>query len=155
MEGDQSILKGCRDIRSNSALLRAVKASNKDAFIVYKPHPDVESGNRKGAVDEATLEQCVDRVETKRHFLDCLDECDELHTMTSLSGFEAILRDKKVVTYGMPFYAGWGLTEDRQTCDRRTAKRTIDELVYLCLAVYPRYADLNSGEFIRAADAVD
>lgn len=149
VEGDQSILKGCKeDVRSNSALLRSVKHSNAESYIVYKPHPDVVSGNRQGAVDGATLNHCADIVEGKRHFLDCLDECDELHTMTSLSGFEAILRDKRVVTYGMPFYAGWGLTEDRHVCDRRSAKRTIDELLYICVAVYPRYADLESGEFV-------
>ncbi len=88
VEGDQSILKGCRNISSNSELLREVKATNSDAVIVFKPHPDVESGNRKGAVDEAALEQCVDKIETKNHLLECLDACDELHTMTSLSGFE-------------------------------------------------------------------
>ena len=154
VEGDQSILKGSRDIVSNAQLLLAVKASSKEACIVYKPHPDVESGNRQGTVDEATLEKCVERVETTRHFLDCLNECDELHTMTSLSGFEGILRGKKVVTYGMPFYAGWGLTEDRQVCDRRTARLTVDQLIYLCLAVYPRYADLESGEFVSVEQLI-
>jgi len=53
--------------------------------------------------------------------------------MTSLSGFEALLRDKKVVTYGSPFYAGWGLTEDHAVTERRCRRRTLEELIYLAL----------------------
>ena len=76
------------------------------------------------------------------------DRCDELHTMTSLAGFEALMRGKPVVTYGLPFYAGWGLTEDVQKCERRTRKRTLDELVYMTLIAYPRYLDIDSGEYM-------
>ena len=68
--------------------------------------------------------------------------------MTSLTGFEALLRGKRVVTYGLPFYAGWGLTEDELVCERRTRTRTLDELVYLTLIAYPRYLHVDSGEFI-------
>ena len=35
---------------------------------------------------------------------------DEVHTLTSLTGFEALLRGIEVHAYGGPFYAGWGLT---------------------------------------------
>ncbi|MGQ7845712.1 capsular polysaccharide biosynthesis protein [Granulosicoccus sp. 3-233] len=154
VEGDQSILRGGKDVRSNGGLLTAVRKANPDAFIVYKPHPDVVSGNRKGEVNDSILNSCVDRVESVRHFLDCLHECDELHTMTSLSGFEAILRDVPVVTYGMPFYAGWGITTDTLTCARRRGERTVDELVYLCLVAYPHYVDLDSGEFISVEQLI-
>lgn len=155
VEGDQSIIRGGRDVKSNGGLLTAVRKANPDSFIVYKPHPDVASGNRKGEVEAGILNSCVDRVEASRHFLDCLNECDELHTMTSLSGFEAIMRDIPVVTYGMPFYAGWGITRDTLTCARRKGDRTVDELVYLCLIAYPHYVDLDSGEFITVEQLID
>ncbi len=155
VEGDQSILRGGKDVRSNGGLLTAVRKANPDAFIVYKPHPDVVSGNRKGDVNASILNSCVDRVESLRHFLDCLYECDELHTMTSLSGFEAILRDVPVVTYGMPFYAGWGITTDTLTCARRKGTRSVDELVFLCLIAYPHYVDLASGEFISVEQLIE
>ena len=45
---------------------------------------------------------------------------DEVHTITSLVG--QIRHRKKVITYGLPFYAGWGLTEDRISCPRRKRK---------------------------------
>ena len=65
--------------------------------------------------------------------------------MTSLTGFDALLRGKKVVTYGQPFYAGWGLTEDRAknatAFERRQRRLTLDELVAGALLHYPIYWD--------------
>jgi capsular polysaccharide export protein len=67
---------------------------------------------------------------------------DEVHVNTSLAGFEALLRLKPVTTYGVPFYAGWGLTRDLGDVPaRRTRKRTLDELVAAALLLYPRYLD--------------
>ena len=154
VEGDQSIIRGTQSIKSNTELLTQVRASNPDDFIVYKPHPDVVSGNRQGAVTAELTDKLADRVEVTRGFTSCLDDSDELHTMTSLSGFEALLRHKKVVTYGMPFYSGWGLTTDLYQCDRRRTARTIDELVFVSLIMYPHYIDLKSGEFVTAEQIV-
>jgi len=71
---------------------------------------------------------------------------DEVHVNTSLAGFEALLRDKRVTTYGVPFYAGWGLTNDLGPVPtRRTARRSIDELVAAALILYPRYFDPVTG----------
>src|SRR3954451_8638508 len=71
---------------------------------------------------------------------------DEVHVNTSLAGFEALLRGKRVATYGVPFYAGWGLTRDfGPVPSRRTAKRTVDELVAATLLLYPRYLDPVTG----------
>jgi capsular polysaccharide export protein len=67
---------------------------------------------------------------------------DALHVLTSLAGFEALLRGKQVVTHGVPFYAGWGLTDDLGAVpDRRTARRSLAELVAAVLILYPRYLD--------------
>ena len=80
---------------------------------------------------------------------------DEVHVNTSLAGFEALLRGKAVTTYGVPFYAGWGLTNDLGPVPaRRTAKRTIDELVAATLLVYPRYLDPVTGLPCPAETAV-
>jgi capsular polysaccharide export protein len=74
--------------------------------------------------------------------------------MTSLVGFEGLLRGKIVVTYGYPFYAGWGLTTDRIVSDRRSRKLTLDELVTGVLIRYPRYISPNTGEYARPEDIV-
>lgn len=155
VEGDQSVLRGGVGISNNTELLTEVRSSNPEAYITYKPHPDVVSGNRKGAVNTDTTDNLVDCVELQGRFLDCLDDCDELHTLTSLSGFEAILRNKAVVTYGLPFYAGWGLTIDRCKCERRLTTRSIEELAFICLVAYPHYLDLSSGEFVSVEQLID
>jgi capsular polysaccharide export protein len=84
-----------------------------------------------------------------------LVQVDEVHTMTSLMGYEALIRGVKVVCHGLPFYAGWGLTEDRLVCERRTRQLTIDELVYGTLISYPRYFSYERNCFIEPEHAID
>lgn len=145
VEDDASIRLGCTHVRTNLALLQAARARNPGAFIVYKPHPDVRSGNRKGRVFSAQAHAWADHIEQHASLISCLDACDEIHTMTSQAGFDALLRGKKVVTYGQPFYAGWGLTHDEAkggvALARRKRLRTLDELVAAALLRYPVYWD--------------
>ncbi|MEZ5536434.1 MAG: capsular polysaccharide biosynthesis protein [Thiolinea sp.] len=147
VEDDASIRKGCRDISSNTALLREVRNSHPDAYIIYKPHPDVVSGNRKGRVADKVMQACSDLVLDDVSITDCLELADEVHTMTSLVGFEGLLRNKVVVCYGLPFYAGWGLTRDRHTIGRRSRLLNIDQLVAATLILYPRYINWQTGAF--------
>ncbi|MEZ5541705.1 MAG: capsular polysaccharide biosynthesis protein [Pseudomonadota bacterium] len=149
VETDASIRQGSVDIRTDAELLRAVRAAAADAWVIYKPHPDVVSGNRDGVAGSGDLGG-YDQLVTDSGIVACLDAADEVHTMTSLTGFEALLRGKRVVTYGLPFYAGWGLTEDRHKLERRKRRLTLDELVAGCLMRYPRYLDLSSGHFTTA-----
>ncbi len=145
VEDDASIRLGCTSVRTNLDLLSAVRKARPDAFIVYKPHPDVLSLNRKGRVALAAAREYADHVEAGVSVVSCIDACDEVHTMTWLTRFDALLRGKKVVTYGQPFYAGWGLTEDRAenaaAFERRQRRLTLDELVAGALLYYPIYWD--------------
>ncbi|MFN3537332.1 MAG: capsular polysaccharide biosynthesis protein, partial [Brevundimonas sp.] len=153
VENDQSILKGCADIRTNAGLVAAVRADHPDAFLIYKNHPDVLAGNRPGMLDGAALD-VVDASADGLDIIQCLDHADRLATLTSLSGFEAVLRGKPVTTYGTPFFAGWGLTEDRVPCLRRTRRATLDELVAAALILYPVYVAPN-GWPCEAEDLVE
>lgn len=155
VEDDASIRLGCLDIRTNEALLAAARASSPDAFVVWKPHPDVTSGNRRGTVPLAVANRYADLVVTDVALGACLAVVDEVHTMTSLVGFEALLRRLKVVVYGMPFYAGWGLTTDRHVCSRRTRTLELDELVAGALLRYPRYVHPSTREFTSPEAIVD
>lgn len=144
VEDDASIRYGCPGIRTNADLLAAARAAHPDAYIVYKPHPDVVSGNRAGHIPPSRLEAYADHVETVRSVIGCIEACDVVHTMTSLTGYDALLRDKRVVVYGVPFYAGWGLTDDIAEADafaRRGRQLTLDELVAGTLLKYPLYWD--------------
>lgn len=145
VEDDASIRFGCAGIRSNRELLEAARSACPEAFIVYKPHPDVLSGRRAGAVSAKDLARWADHVETELSVVSCIEASDEVHTLTSLTGFDALLRGKHVVTYGMPFYAGWGLTQDcgpEGPAHRRRLRRLhLDELVAGALLRYPLYWD--------------
>jgi capsular polysaccharide export protein len=138
---DLSVLRGAGRIRGNLELLEAVRAEHPDACILYKPHPDVVAGHRKGAVPTAALKRLADAVLPEADIAALIDAVDEVHTLTSLAGFEALLRGKRVVTWGRPFYAGWGLTEDRDPPEGRGTPRTLDELVAAVLILTPRYLD--------------
>jgi capsular polysaccharide export protein len=153
VENDQSILKGCAHIRTNAGLVAAVRADHPDAFLIYKNHPDVLAGNRPGMLDGAALD-AVDASADGLDIIQCLDHADRLATLTSLSGFEALLRGKPVTTYGTPFFAGWGLTEDRVPCPRRTRRASLDELVAAALILYPVYVAPN-GWPCEAEDLVE
>jgi capsular polysaccharide export protein len=145
VEDDASILRGSATVRSNLALIEAARARWPDAFLIYKPHPDVEAGYRVGKVADADALRFCDRIVRDRSIADLFGECAAVETMTSLAGFEALLRGLKVATHGQPFYSGWGLTDDLAPHPRRTRRRSLDELVAAALILYPRYVDPVSG----------
>lgn len=138
VETDASIRLGGVDVRTNRALLEAARRAHPGAYIIYKPHPDVLTGLREGAVDGA--EEIADHVEQAASAPDCLDWADHVVTITSLMGFEALMRGKRVTTLGRPFYAGWGLTHDLSPPDR-PRRLTLEALIAAALILYPRYID--------------
>lgn len=141
VEGDASLLTGSPQITGNAMLLAAVRRHCPEAHILFKPHPDVVAGNRQGGVDDTVLGHCVDTLVTDVSLAALYPHLRELHTMTSLSGFEALVQGVPVVTWGQPFYAGWGLTDDRCPPPRRERPLTLAALVYGALVAYPDYID--------------
>lgn len=138
VEDDASIRTGAGDIRTNSALLQTARDAHPDAILIYKPHPDVEAGLRPGKIDAGL----ADLVVTETDPTALLSKVDAVWTMTSLIGFEALLRGVAVTTLGAPFYAGWGLTTDLgQVPERRRARPDLLGLVHATLIDYPRYFD--------------
>ncbi|GAA6179289.1 capsular polysaccharide biosynthesis protein [Shimia sp. NS0008-38b] len=146
VEDDASIIKGTDTIRTNLDLLRAVRKANPNARILYKPHPDVEAGLRAGQVTREQAEELADLVLEHADMGYLLDHVHEVWTMTSLTGFEALIRGCSVTTFGSPFYAGWGLTNDQGAPpERRSARPTLAGLAHATLIDYPRYRDPISG----------
>ena len=138
VEDDASILLGTKDITTNAELLEAVRRDYPDAYIIYKPHPDVEAGLREGHLDAPDADLVAHTADPAT----LLAQVDRVCTMTSLIGFEALLRGVAVSTYGAPFYAGWGLTDDRGPVPARRARKvSLDALVHATLIDYPRYHD--------------
>lgn len=139
---DLSVLRGGGKIQDNLSLLKAVRSAHPNAYIIYRPHPDVEGGYRKGALPDTVVLTLANEISRGGNITELLAHTDEVHTLTSLAGFEALIRKIPVTTYGAPFYAGWGLTHDKGSIPaRRNRVLTLTELVAGALLLYPRYLD--------------
>lgn len=139
VESDASIAYGSSQVKTNLDMVKLVRQAEPDAYIIYKPHPDVVAGVREIGQDEDNANAYSNEILTHISMAELLPMVDEVHTITSLTGFEALLRGKKVVCYGQPFYSGWGLTSDVYPLSRRNRKLSLDELVAAVLIMYPRY----------------
>ena len=127
-------------LQQNAALLAKVRAENPDAVILYKPHPDVEACLRPGTLTDT---RAADMVLSATDTGWLLEQVQEVWTVTSTLGFEALLRGKAVTCLGAPFYAGWGgLTRDLGPVPaRRNARPDLPTLAHAVLIAYPRYLD--------------
>ncbi|HTZ37448.1 MAG TPA: capsular biosynthesis protein, partial [Stellaceae bacterium] len=141
VEDDRSVALGGAGITRNLDLLQRVRRAHPDAVLRYTPPPAVDAGHRRGAIPDEIASSYCDRIVRGVSSAAMLSVVDEVHTLTSLVGFEALLRGRAVVVYGQPFYAGWGLTSDHAPPPRRNRKLTVEQLVAGTLVLYPRYLD--------------
>ncbi|WP_174299455.1 hypothetical protein [Caulobacter sp. S45] len=143
VEDDRSLVLG--QGLPNLDLLAKVRAARPDAWITFKPHPDVDAGHRRGAIADGEARRFADQVVRGVSAPALIKAHDEVHTSTSLCGFEALLHGCKVTTYGQPFYAGWGLTMDLNSTSRRGRHLSVEALAAGALILYPRYLDPRSS----------
>jgi capsular polysaccharide export protein len=142
VDDDLSVQLGGAGVGGNLDFLARVRRAEPDAWIVYRPHPDVQAGHRKGHLADATVLAHADAIDTGAPLMELVQAVDDVHVLSSLTGFEALIRGRSVTVHGMPFYADWGLTRDlAQPTGRRGRKLDVDRLVAATLILYPRYID--------------
>lgn len=148
VEDDASILKGRASVKSSLGLVQQAKKDYPEADIYFRPHPDHWLGNRKGKWRSSLtkISQIAAVVPPESSIHELFDMVDHVYTITSLTGFEALLRGLKVTVLGAPFYSGWGLTDDRVKVSRRTRKASLEELFAAVYFLYPTYMHNNSNE---------
>ncbi len=139
VEDDASIKFGCIAPFTNNDLVRLAAKENPGCEIVYKPHPDVLNGIRKNISHPKHIKHLCEIISYPTSLPELLDTADHVYTITSLGGFEAVLRGIPVTVMGCPFYAGWGLTDDRQENPRRKRKLSVEQLFAGSYLLYPRY----------------
>lgn len=154
VEDDASIRKGSDKQWTNYDLVRFAYDENPGAEIIYKPHPDVLTGRRPSRSSMDDVRKLAKVVEEPLGLVDSFQTIDHVYTITSLSGFEALIRGLSVTTIGAPFYSGWGLTNDRQIVTRRKRKLTIEELFAGAYILYPRYINPDTKETITLEETI-
>lgn len=145
VEDDASILYGCDRPFTNNDLVRLAAQENPGAQIIYKPHPDILNRVRLAQSDPADVAGICDIIDRPLSMSRAFETIDHVYSITSLAGFEALMRGLKVTVCGSPFYAGWGLTDDRQPNARRERKLSVLALFAGAYLLYPRYFDPVTG----------
>ncbi|STX51394.1 Capsule polysaccharide biosynthesis protein [Legionella busanensis] len=146
VENDAAIRFGNPQKWVPSRLVLLAYLENPGATILYRPHPQTYAIYKKKKSELRAIKEVAEIIDPSEPLPELLQTIDHVYTISSLSGLEALIRGIKVTTVGTPFYAGWGLTDDRCTIPRRKAKLSILELVAGVYLLYPRYlADLQDS----------
>lgn len=146
--GDFSIKRGLADDSTFAQMLDAAIAENPDADILVKTHPDTlagKKGEKKGYYQDIAEHDNIYKVTFPINPYSLMEVCSKVYVCSSQFGLEALMAGKEVHTFGMPFYAGWGLTIDAQHLDRRTNTRTLEELFYIFYCLYTHWVDPERG----------
>lgn len=137
--GDMSLKYGLAESFSTDELIQSAYDENPDAHLYLKIHPDVLSGKKSSDIDIEKAHLTCKVIYDDVNPISLLKCVDKVYTKTSQMGFEALLLGKECVSFGMPFYAGWGLTDDRAKCERRNRKLSVEEVFAGAYILYSRY----------------
>ena len=145
-EGDPKVTLGMADADTFRLMLEQACRAHPGAAVFVKPHPFTLAGRKRGYLAALAAEYGARVIEHDFSAPSLLAQADEVYTVSSLMGFEALLQGKPVHCFGLPFYAGWGLTRDRAACPRRTRKRGAAEIFAAAYLLCSRYVNPVTGE---------
>jgi len=154
--GDASLIHGRADEASFSRMLEAALDEDPHRAVLVKVHPDVLVGRKRGCIDIAAARRNprIRVVSDPHHPPALLERAGAVYVVTSQLGFEALVWGVTVRTFGMPFYAGWGLTADEQSAPERRGRIPFGALVEAALARYPVYVDPRTGRQLAPEEAI-
>lgn len=155
VEDDQSVVFGCDRPITNNDVVRIAQQENPGAQIIYKVHPDVLAGKRSELSNPNDVADLALIVREPMSLDDALNDVDRVYTISSLAGFEALIRGIPVTTLGAPFYSGWGITDDRQLVERRNRKLTVLQIFAIAYLKYAKYFDPATGKSLTAREVIE
>ena len=153
--GDFAIRKGWGSEKTFADMLEDARRENPDCDILVKTHPDTMTGQVLGYYDNVREEGNVFRVTMPINPYSLMEVVDKVYVCSTQLGFEALMAGKEVHVYGMPFYAGWGLTHDAQRKDSRTNTRSLEEVFYIFYVLYTHWVDVQTGKPCSLDLAID
>jgi len=152
---DASVRYGGMDAASFENMLYTAIRENPNTRITVRAHPDVVSGHRQGYLKALAEKLGIEISADAINPLLVLKHVDKVYVGTSQLGYEALLCDKQVVVFGQPFYAGWGLSDDRSPVTRRIQNRSIDELFFASHIALARYCNPVTGQPWQLHECLD
>lgn len=158
VEDDLSIAYGADRFYSGNDLVQIAALENPDARILYRPHPEALARKKKHYSNPKDVSHLCEIIGSKWSLHETLEHASRVYTVTSFAGFEALLQGKQVDLFGLPFYGGWGFTNDRHGIDlshKRRRTLTVDEVLAGALLLYPQYYHPITSETITAREAID
>ena len=153
--GDMSIAKGWGSDYTFEKMLQSAIDENPDADIIVKTHPDTMTGKRGGYYTGLKPHDNIYTQTEPINPISLIKYADKVYVCTTQFGFEALMCGKEVHTFGMPFYAGWGITHDLLKCERRTNKRSLEEIFYLAYIEYSSYINPEKNCRCEIEEAMD
>jgi capsular polysaccharide export protein len=157
--GDLSVAYGGASADTFTAMLAAARVENPTATIFVKTHPEVSSGRKRGYLGDVVENAHTVLLRDPVNPYGLLAEMDQVYVVSSTLGFEALLAGKPVTVFGMPWYAGWGVTDDRgadaTAFARRTRTRSVLELFAAAYLHYACYLDPITFERGTIFDVID
>ena len=151
--GDQSIKFGWADDKTFSDMLEAAIKENPDADIIVKTHP--EGNVTKGYLTSIKSKGNVYKIDYGVNPASLLEYVDKVYVCTSQMGFEALMYGKEVHTFGMSFYSGYGVTKDRLNCQRRTKRRSIEDIFYVAYILCTTYISYETNDICEIEQTID
>ncbi|WP_343036039.1 hypothetical protein [Hongsoonwoonella zoysiae] len=155
---DSSILYGAASAASFETMLNAAIHENPNSHVVVKTHPDVLDGKKSGyfSMDIAGRSRNILLIADRVHPVRLIERARKVYTVTSQIGFEALIWGKPVRTFGMPFYAGWGMTEDEISPPAERKRIDIEDLIHAALVGYPTYnSNTDVSRYLRPGYFID
>jgi len=149
-----SVEAGLADEKTFRNMLLNALENYPDHDILIKRHPDAivggkssyYSNERVGFTKDVSNVYLIDYDVNPYSLFDIVQK---VFCVTSGMGFEALIAGKEVHTFGMPFYAGWGLTIDSLRLQRRSKVRSLEEIFffsYIKFSLYLDHQNMKPGE---------
>lgn len=139
--GDLSVSLGGAGAATFRAMLAAARAENPSATVYVKTHPEAASGRKGGYLTQVQPDGRTVVLRQPVNPLSLIERMERVYVVSSTLGFEALLAGRPVSCFGRPWYAGWGVTDDRQPCPRRLRRRGVNELFAAAYFDYMRCLD--------------
>jgi len=153
IESDKSIIASGSGFKNYDAVMVA-KERYPEHKIVYRPHPDI-TFNNVVPQDDISAKELADITTSEGNIIDWIEHSSAVITITSNTGFEALIRGIPVYCLGYPYYFGYGLTESEVSIPSRKRKINLTMLIASVLVLYPTYFNYKKEMFCRIEETLD